>query len=95
MANLLILADITIVFVILIGIVAVMGNGLVLYAAYRKNNSMKLSVLRDLDIVIKSLAINDLLIGLVGIPTRPLANWNGGNYIWADEYDKGINFNII
>ena len=59
----------------LIAMIAIMGNGLVLYAAYRKNNPMKFSVYQDLDIVIKSLAITDLLIGLVGIPSRILASW--------------------
>ena len=80
-----------IVFFLLIGAVAIIGNGLVIYAACRKNNSMKFSVLRDLDIVIKSLAINDLLIGLVGIPARVFAMWMAGNFNLDKDRDEGIN----
>ena len=75
---------------ILVAIVAVMGNGLVLYASYGKQKSMKFSVVRDLDIVIKSLAVTDLLIGLVGIPARALAFWVEGFLDLHDDHYKGI-----
>ena len=79
------------IFFLLIGAVAIIGNSLVIYAACRKNNSMKFSILRDLDIVIKSLAINDLLIGLVGIPARVFAMWMEGDFNLDKDHDKGIN----
>ena len=50
-----------------IGGVAIIGNGLVLYAYYGSRN---LGILRELDGVIKSLAVADLLFGLIGIPSR-------------------------
>ena len=75
---------------ILIAIIAIMGNGLVLYASYGKQNSMKFSVLRDLDIVIKSLAVTDLLIGLVGMPARALAFWVEGFLDLHEDHYKGI-----
>lgn len=87
-------AVIGIAFGILIGMVAIMGNGLVLYAAYRKNNSMKFSVLRDLDIVIKSLAINDLLIGLVGFPARAFSVWMRGEFDLDEDHNEGKNCRI-
>ena len=79
-----------VVLCLLIAMVAIMGNGLVLYAAYGKNNSMKFSAVRDLDIVIKSLAITDLLIGLVGIPSRVLAFWGEGVFELNDDHNEGI-----
>ena len=75
---------------ILIAMVAVMGNGLVLYASYGKQKSMKFSVVRDLDIVIKSLAVTDLLIGLVGFPARALAGWALGASDMNEDHNKGI-----
>ena len=78
------------IFFLLIGAVAIIGNSLVIYAACRKNNSMKFSILRDLDIVIKSLAINDLLIGLVGMPARALAFWVEGFLDLHEDHYKGI-----
>ena len=75
---------------ILIAMVAVMGNGLVLYASYGKQKSMKFSVVRDLDIVIKSLAVTDLLIGLAGMPARALAFWVEGFLDLHEDHYKGI-----
>ena len=83
-----------IVLTILIGMVAIIGNGLVLYAAYRKKNSMKFSKLRSLDIVIKSLAVTDLLIGLVGLPARALARWVEGYFDLNSDHDEGKNYRI-
>ena len=59
--------------VISLMVVTILGNGILLFAIYRKKNSLQLTTLRDLDIVITSLAITDLLIGLVGIPFRLIA----------------------
>ena len=52
----------------LIAIVIVLGNSLVLYAA--KTGNMNSGYLRQLDNLIKSLALSDLLFGLVEIPFR-------------------------
>ena len=79
----------------LIAMIAIMGNGLVLYAAYRKNNPMKFSVYQDMDIVIKSLAITDLLIGLVGIPARILAFWMEGKLDLDEDHNEGTNCRIL
>ena len=48
-----------------IAVVAVIGNGLVIYAAYGNKNTGRLSSLDD---VVKSLALADMIFGLVGIP---------------------------
>ena len=58
-----------------IGIVAIVGNGLVLYAIYGSRN---LSMLRGFDGVIKSLAVADLLVGLIGVPIRIYESYNVG-----------------
>jgi hypothetical protein len=52
---------------ICVAIIAVLGNGLVLYAAYGNRNNGRLNYL---DGVIKSLAVNDLIYGLFGVPCR-------------------------
>ena len=61
--------------VVLIGIVAVLGNSLVFYVAYRNKILVRRTALREIEAVIISLAVTDLLIGLIGIPSRVLANW--------------------
>ena len=53
----------------LIGLMAVLGNALVLYAAYGSRNFGRLHIF---DVVIKSLAWTDLLLGLIGIPSQIL-----------------------
>ena len=50
---------------IILGIVAVLGNGLVIYIAFTKQN---LGPLRYLNEAVVSLAFTDLLTGLVGFP---------------------------
>ena len=50
---------------IVTSITAVLGNGLVIYAAHQKVNRGRL---RYLDSVIRSLAMTDLLFGLIGTP---------------------------
>ena len=47
---------------ILIAVVAILGNSFVLYAAYGTKNLLRVNALRDLDIVIKSLAITDVKV---------------------------------
>ena len=42
---------------VLISLLAIFGNALVLYATYGKRTLLKGTVVRDLDIVIKSLAV--------------------------------------
>ena len=58
-----------------IGIVAILGNGLVLYAIY---GSKHVSMLRGFDGVITSLALADFLFGLVGVPIRIGESYNVG-----------------
>ncbi len=58
----------------------------VLYAAYGKKNLLNGTAVRDLDIVIKSLAVTDLLIGLVGIPSRIVAAGMHENYDWENDH---------
>ena len=58
---------------IFVGILAVLGNGLVLYAAYGNRNNGRLNYL---DSVIKSLAVNDLIYGLIGTPFRTIYRLN-------------------
>ena len=53
---------------LLIAIVIVLGNSLVLYAA--RTTKMNTSRLRFFDKMIKILALNDLLVGLIVIPFR-------------------------
>ena len=48
-----------------IAFVTTIGNGLVIYAGYGNNNK---GALRYLDDVVKSLALADMLFGLVGTP---------------------------
>ena len=48
-------------------LVTVVGNGVVLYASCRSKNFSRLSFF---DGAIKSLAVADMLLGLVGIPCR-------------------------
>ena len=60
-----------------IALVAVVGNGLVLYVSYGKRNN---GPLRILDGGIKSLAVADMLYGLVGMPCRVISNFYLGKY---------------
>ena len=54
-----------VVFYLCIALVATIGNALVIYAAYGNNNK---GPLRYIDDVVKSLAIADMLYGLIGTP---------------------------
>ena len=74
---------------ILIALVAIFGNALVLYAAYGKRTLLQGTIVRDLDIVIKSLAVTDLLIGLVGVPSRLVAYRLHENYDWENDHFEG------
>ena len=50
-----------------IALLAILGNAVVLYVThFHKNNGP----LGNLDIVIKSLAVADVLLGVIGIPSR-------------------------
>ena len=53
------------VFYLCLAMIAAMGNGLVIYASYGTRNR---GPLRHLDDVIKSLAVADMLFGLIGTP---------------------------
>ena len=52
---------------VLIGFVALVGNGLVLHAAWSTKNH---GTLRYFDSAIKSLAVADMLFGFIAIPLR-------------------------
>ena len=54
-----------------IGMTSVVGNALVIYASHGHQNTGRL---RYLDDVAKSLAISDMLFGLIGTPLR-IINW--------------------
>ena len=60
-----------------IALVAVTGNGLVLYAAHGDKH---LGRLQNFDVVIKSLALTDMLFGLVGMPCRIIGSYYVGMY---------------
>jgi hypothetical protein len=55
------------VITLFVALIAVTGNGFVLFITYGNRNSGRL---RYLDNAIKSLAVADMLIGLIGIPCR-------------------------
>ena len=57
---------ISIIYLIL-ALIAIIGNGLVLYTA---NKNINLGPLSHMDDVIKSLAVADMLYGLLGIPSN-------------------------
>ena len=57
-----------------VAVAAAIGNGLVLYAAYSNRNTGRL---RSLDAVIKSLALTDMIFGLIGIPCKILGDYFG------------------
>ena len=60
---------------ILIGFIAAVSNGLVLYiTAYHKNQGP----LKSFDSIIKSLAVADMLFGIIGIPSRLLSAYYKG-----------------
>lgn len=60
---------------ILIGLIAAVSNGLVLYiTTFHKNQGP----LKSLDCIIKSLAVTDMLFGVIGIPSRLLAAYYKG-----------------
>lgn len=60
-----------------IAVMAVIGNGLVLYAAYGNRNTGRL---RHIDGVVKSLAVADMLFGLIGVPCKLTSDYYVGKY---------------
>ena len=61
-----------------VALLAAVGNGLVLFAAYGNRNC---GPLRILDSVIKSLAMTDMLYGLIGMPCRLIGMCYEGRYV--------------
>ena len=59
-------------------LIAILGNAMVLYVTYFNRNN---GPLENLDIVIKSLALADMLLGLFGIPSRLLTTQYEGMYM--------------
>ena len=60
-----------------IAVIAVIGNGMILYITHIHKNNGPLKIL---DIVIKNLAVADMLFGLIGIPTRLIVTKFEGIY---------------
>ena len=66
-----------------LGIVAIIGNGLVLYTALGEFN---MGPLGHLDNVIKSLAVADMLYGLIGVPCKLSADYYVCKLSVTEEY---------
>ena len=64
---------------VLLGILSIIGNGLVIYAAKQKQD---FGPLRQLNHVVINLAITDALFGLIGIPLT-MVFW-----YWGKIYDR-------
>ena len=58
-----------------IALVAAVGNGLVLYISCENRNN---GPLRNFDSAIRSLAVADMLYGLIGMPCRVINNYFEG-----------------
>ena len=71
-----------------LSIIAIAGNGLVLYTSFTNFN---MGSLRHLDTVIKSLAMADLLFGLIGIPCKIVNDYYIGKY--HDYHGPGLSEN--
>ena len=69
------LADFAALLYVCIAIVTITGNALVLYASYDNKNS---GPLRYLDNAVKSLAMADMLFGLLGVPCKLSGSYLGG-----------------
>ena len=63
-----------VVFYLFLAVIAIDGNALVIYASHGKRNHSRL---RHLDGTIKSLAVADLLYGMLGAPFLILAYYMG------------------
>ena len=72
---------------VFISLLAIFGNALVLCAAYGKRTLLQGTVVRDLDI--ESLAVTDLLIGLVGIPSRWVTAMISLKFDWENNHFEG------
>ena len=68
-----------------LGILAFIGNGLVLYTSL---GDLNMGPLRHLDNVIKSLAVADMLYGMIGVPCKVAADYYVGEC--NHFYIKGI-----
>jgi hypothetical protein len=72
--------------------VAVIGNGLVLYIAA---NNINLGHLQDMDDVIKSLAVADMLYGLLGVPSNLINNYYLSKYCVLGEWIIDIVYQLF
>ena len=59
------------------GFISILGNGLVLYVSNLKNDAGKFEYI---NLVVKHLALSDLLFGLIGTPFTILFWYWGRNY---------------
>ena len=73
-----------VVLYLFLALLAIVGNALVLYTTLEDIN---MGPLRYLDDVIKSLALADMLYGLIGVPCKIAADYYVGKF-----YDCFINF---
>ena len=69
-----------------IALVALLGNALVLYVSFSNRNH---GPLKHFDCVIQSLAVADMLYGLIGMPCRTI----GTNIVSLGSYKKIVNLN--
>ncbi len=70
-------------FFVLIGLITTAGNALVLYAAHGHKNR---GPLRYLDSTIKSLALTDMLFGLIGTPLIMFAYYTGNDITFVQIF---------
>ena len=66
-----------------LGLLALIGNGLVLYTSF---GDLNMGPLRHLDNVIKSLAVADMLYGLLGVPCKVVADYYVGKTTSTKAY---------
>ena len=76
-----------------LGILAFIGNGLVLYTSL---GDLNMGPLRHLDNVIKSLAVADMLYGIIGVPCKVAADYYVGkcNYFYKANSKWTISIEI-
>ena len=79
-----------------IGFLAALANGMVLYITTFNRNQ---GPVKGLDMVIKSLAMADMLFGIVGIPCRIFSSWFKGKIgihftIYTDKLNAFLTYEL-
>ena len=72
-------------FYFVIALLTIIGNGVVVYAAYGNENS---GPLRYLDNVVKSLAMSDILYGLIGTPLLLYSYYLGKIQAYSNQHNN-------